>query len=235
MFLSSVCTAPILTKTHLHILRISPTPHQPTARSSHVVDPLLGELAITGGCPRSADLAAQQRLAFEPATAVMSAVERLYPGSTRQGSAGGTPRVTEIADALLPCKCHRSEYPVPVGKSTGTGAEAGVGVMGISTGHGASSGGGRGNGEHLLATVMTEADRSFCQRYTGDAGGREATQLGRLPTTTPVSISMTVTASMSAAIVYTDAKHSSIALCPLTYTQSFPTAFATASRPLPLS
>ena len=201
-----------------------------------MVDPLLGELAITGGCPRSADLAAQQRVAFEPSSGVLSAVERLYPGSIRQGSAGGTPRVTEIADALLPCKCHRTEYPAPVvGQSSGTGAESGMGVLNLSTDNGASSVGGRENGEGLLVTVMTEADRSFCQRYTGDAGGREATQLGRLPTTTPVSISMTVTASMSAAIVYTDAKHSSIALCHLTYTHSFPTAFATASRPLPLS
>ena len=157
-----------------------------------MVDPLLGELAITGGCPRSADLAAQQRVAFEPSSGVLSAVERLYPGSIRQGSAGGTPRVTEIADALLPCKCHRTEYPAPVGQSTGIGAEAGMGVLNLSTDNGASSVGGRENGEGLLAAVMKEADRSFCQRYTGDAGGREATQLGKVPTTTPVSMSVHV-------------------------------------------
>lgn len=194
-------TTPVLTLTPIPISRLH--------CSSNVVDPLLGELAIVGGCPRSASLAVQQRLDFEPAMAVLSAVERTYPGSTRQGGAGGPPRVTEMADALLPCKCHRTAYPAPASQP------AGADVLNFSTGDGAGSGSGA-IGEVLLAAVMTEADRSFCERYTGNMGGREATQLGRV--TAPVSL----TALMSTAAVYhcclTLLSHSALSHCALSHT-----------------
>ena len=126
--------------------------------SSHTIDPILGEKRIVGGCPKSADFAKQQRLSFVPSHVVTGAVEEAYTGSM---STKPAPRVTELADAMLPCKCHSSPYPRPLSSTVNHSSHP--------------------TGESLLAAVMSEADRYFCQRYAGDRGGREATYLSIYP------------------------------------------------------
>lgn len=142
--------------------------------SSHSVD-ASGERVIMGACNKSIKLAKAQKDAFTISPSVISSLETLFTPSADRGFARGKTRsaseednsggsagsirdrfVTDLADASIPHLCHNEELPC---------SSQGAGCM----------------TEDLLGQLMGQADRAFCDRYTGSKGGAEATKLSIYP------------------------------------------------------
>jgi Histidine phosphatase superfamily (branch 2) len=110
-----------------------------------------GEQAIEGACAKASKLAVQQRDSFIPTTSTESALENIF------GSAVAGRAITDIADSSLPKICHNDLLPCSTDSSKGCLTP------------------------RLLSAIMNDADRSFCERYSGDSGGKEATKLSIFP------------------------------------------------------
>ena len=144
--------------------------------SSHQVD-AAGEKSIMGSCNKAVELARQQKAAFTTAPTVLSALSALYDaiptgatgvsGDVSAESASGTAGtvaessvrkkfVTDLADSALPHFCHNEELPC---------SSQGAGCM----------------SEALLGQLAQQADRAFCDRYTGKNGGREGSKISIFP------------------------------------------------------
>lgn len=90
-----------------------------------------------------------------PASPLRWCVWRSQTGLIRALTTGYTCTVfAELTDAVLPAHCHRT--PFPHANTTGPGEGGNKG-----------GGGERGEKERVLGSMMAEADRFYCERYTG--------------------------------------------------------------------
>lgn len=97
--------------------------------------------------------------------------------------------ITDLVDSALPSFCHQRQLPCPAQSGSGSGPD-GVREQEqekarISGSAGIADSNTRDPSStlqacltpNLLSDIMTDADTSFCRRYTGVDGGSEATKL----------------------------------------------------------
>ena len=110
-----------------------------------------GDKEILGSCDKGVSLAKKQKMSYVLKPSVKARVLSLF------GEATSERFVTDLADASLPQLCHNRPLPCSMDESKGC------------------------MDEHDLGEIMREADRSFCDRYTGPKGGEKATKLSIYP------------------------------------------------------
>jgi hypothetical protein len=137
-------------------------------QSSHSVDSK-GEKSIEGGCNRAVTLAGTEKEAFKTSQEHMKTLIKLF------GKGVENRVITDLIDAALPSVCHNRPLPCasdPTVSPTLNNSNdkirehlGGTSCLSVD----------------LLSNLMTEADRSFCLRYTGLDGGSNATKLSTYP------------------------------------------------------
>lgn len=128
------------------------------------------EQLLTGPCAKSVSLAEKQKGSFVLGAPVLEGLEALFKTSAAAAGSAAKSKaakalatspirdkfVTELADAAVPRLCHNEDLPCS------------------STGEGCMD-------EGLLGSLFDQADRAFCDRYTGSQGGLDATKLSIYP------------------------------------------------------
>lgn len=113
-----------------------------------------GDAVLQGSCKAASTFTEMQAKSFATSDIVMQSLEKRFGPDVRHMLP------TEIADSLLPYKCHGLRLPCAVDATDGS-------CVPVT--------------DTLLEALMREGDKWYCDRYTGTQGGLNGTLLSMHP------------------------------------------------------